>query len=361
MELNRIIYGAWAVLLLGAVCIAAYNLKPRTAELQADSEIGEPGNINAPTTETMQSKVEPTEFLQDKAPGRLPVVSDTDPLADAKVKALRRIVKEEMPGASADEVKIWTDEFKDLPEDAVRFLLKQKRQSDGIPSIVIPDPAQQPAAVDPPNSDSLAETLSRIKQITVRNLMNQHTFGYRRQSAEFFGTANGIRIAELRTRAVSPKPVLTEQPFDFVPRNGYFAVTEDGQTWFTKAGRFTADADGRLSLRIGDRSLLVDGLAALPEGTTSISVSDSGELMAKGTGDETSLGQFRVATFLDATRLNTEDGCLLTPTDASGPPSFQKQPSVWQGGLEPSNVDSTEEQQLLERIAEWSALLGLPR
>lgn len=360
MEMNRIIYGAWAVLLLGAVCIAAYNLEPSTAELQQSSEIGESGSPDAfaSLAQSDQGRVEPTEFLQDRVPGRLPVVSDTDPLADAKLKVLRRIVKEEMPDASADEVRIWTEEFKDLPEDAVRFMLKQKRRSDGAPPIAIPELV--PETATPPNQSALAVTIEKAKAITTRNLMNQNTWGYRRQTVEFFGSSTDrIQIAEVTTRSRSDANPLAEtgRQFDFATRDGLFVLIEDGETWFTNVGRFSLNNDRQLSLRVGDRELIPEGINAVPKGATSVQISDSGELTATVGADQTTLGRFRVATFLDAARLYTDDGCLFRQHGASGQPRFVDKPTILQGCLEPSNVLPSEEERLLEQLQQWSELL----
>ena len=48
------------------------------------------------------------------------------------MRALRRILREEMPGASPEEMEVWAEQFRDLPEETVRFLLQQKRHTDSL-------------------------------------------------------------------------------------------------------------------------------------------------------------------------------------------------------------------------------------
>lgn len=353
MPVNRLIYGAWGLILLGAVAIAGYNLKPHAGDRESQA-------VESPATGTVSDAgLQLAEFEQDQVPGRLPVVSDQDPLADTKLKTLRRIVSEEMPSASAEEVKIWTNEFQDLPEEAVRFLLRQKRESDGdtpsvaeVPQIDIP----APIAV---NMGSTPAALAEARSVVVGNLINSATVGFRRKLVEFTGLddkyGTGLGIAEVRFQ-MTPGPLSNSgNTFDIALETpGFFAVLDGERELFTRVGRFKLNDEQRLVTSHGWQVL---GVKEIPEGVTNVEISEAGDVTAVVDGMDHELGKLRVATFLDSSRLRSADGCFFEPTAASGHAQYAQRYAVKQGWIEGSNADSRRERAMLQQLEEWDSLV----
>ncbi len=348
MQPNRMMYGAWAILLAAAATIAVVNSREKSVQAEP-----EPALETQEVVEDKPLSVNRVGFTQ-QAPGRLPVVSDKDPLAEAKLKELRRIVADEMPNASSEEADIWTEEFRDLPEDAVRFLLRQKiksgagEQTTKSPLVQVPSP---PAELAAPSTDMLSKAIG----IVSANLMNTKTVGYRRRIVEFAGTESAATIAEVRTDIVAGQRVSTGGTLDLALESGYFAVTEGQSRYFTRVGRF-ALIDGRIGLLIGTRTLLVEGVREIPAEATAIAIADDGAVTAVTREKDVEVGRVAVFEFLDASRLQRADGCLLVESAASGTGSPVASPVVKQGWLEQSNVNGPEEQRLLDTLRGWRKL-----
>lgn len=354
MKANRLVYGAWAVVLAGAIGFAALEVQTRTgrtAEKQPSPAAGDVG-----TAEPLPLEVRTASFQQDQPPGHLPVISDNDPLADAKLKALRRIVAEEMPGASEQEMDVWTEQFMDLPEETVRFLLRQKRTSDGVPPAAVPPPPES-AIVGSPAS----ETLVTAHEIQRCNLMNVATTGFRRRLIEFEGhfarSQPGVQIAEIRFDMSLGQMRQTGRSLDFAVNGpGFFHLTSEQGSRFTRCGRFRIGTDRHIVLVFGGRELPLASVDAVPEDTEEILVTPDGEVTARLPESTVSLGSIRVARFLDASRMNSDGGCLFEPTARSGPPRFPGASAIQQGWLEGSNARPDVEQRLLKQIEAWQEL-----
>lgn len=359
MAINRLIYGAWGILLLSAVVIAGANLKPASIDAQT-SELGESVQIPEPLP-ALADTVENVEFTQEQVPGRLPIVSDSDPLAEPKLKALRKLVAEQMPGASDQEIKIWSNEFQDLPEEAVKFLLQQKRESgfDRVPLLEPNDSLPVSMTPDPPSTEG---TLRQAHSIVVGNLLNSATPGYRRKLVEFDSRSSvlategaGLDIAEVRYQMTAGPITETGNTFDLALRGpGFFALSDGNNERFTRVGRFKLNADRRLTSSAG---WILQGVKAVPEGVTQVRVSDTGEVVAPVDQTVHNLGRIKVARFLDASRLGSTDGCMFEPTGTSGGPNYDQPCSVIQGSIEGSNADPETERRRLKQLDDWRTLL----
>ena len=357
MQPNRLIYGAWGLLLVGAAVIAVANS-------QSESEIktGDPSQLNAEVTPEPGGQsassglaVTPAGFAQDEAPRRLPVVSDSDPLAAAKLKELRRIVSEEMPGASDVQLDVWTEEFADMPEEAVRMMLQQRRELKGLPpaKTSVSVPVTEPVRVQVAATSIDRAVSFEARAIVLRNLANANTVGYCRRVVEFAGSSatSLLNIAELRFDMSSPLPVHTGRSMDFSVTSGFFVVEDGDRSLFTRAGRFSVGEDQHLVLRVDGRQLKLAGLKPLPKRHRAASRLRSRRCERNcRRGVETKLGQIRVARFLDASRMASDDGCLFSATSASGSPIDVAAPQVRQGELTQSNVDVRAERQMLELL-----------
>ena len=351
MLVNRIVYGSWVVILLCAVAVAAFNLKVRQTPQQEASLPAQQSDQDVPT-----GPLQAVGF-QDDTPGRLPVVSDKDPLAETKLKELRRIVSEELPSASDEQVQIWAEEFKDVPEQMVRFMLRQKRSNDDVPPALV---KPVPSAVAKSPTSGLPESLEAIahaRSVVVGNLMNTNTVGHKAQVVEFATTdGGGVQVAETRYLMTPGRLRQTSRRFDLAVVEGFFVVSANQKSYFTRAGRFTMNAKRRLVLRIGESEYQLDGVDQLPIDVTDFEVSPNGKVTASTEAGPVNLGKIKVATFLDASRLVSPGNCVFSESAESGTARFGNTPEIQQGSLELSNSEPGDAQAELDRLNQWETL-----
>ncbi|HTH96271.1 MAG TPA: flagellar basal-body rod protein FlgG, partial [Stellaceae bacterium] len=137
----------------------------------------------------------------------------------------------------------------------------------------------------------------------------------------------------------------TQNPLDVaIQGDGYFQVQmPDGTTSYTRAGSFQLNAQRQIVTADG---YLIQPNITIPQGTTSITIDASGEVMADvaGTTNPQNVGQITLAVFPNPAGLSAYGQNLFSETQASGAPIVQN-PGVsdtgvlQQGFLETSNVD----------------------
>src|SRR5574337_117157 len=130
--------------------------------------------------------------------------------------------------------------------------------------------------------------------------------------------------------------------------NGFFEVQlPDGTIGYTRDGSFQLDAQGRL---VTSGGLPVANGITVPQGATSISISETGVVSATlaGNPQPQQLGQLAMSSFINAAGLQPVGQNMYKESAASGPPQ-QGQPGtnglgfIRQGSLETSNVNVSEE------------------
>lgn len=130
--------------------------------------------------------------------------------------------------------------------------------------------------------------------------------------------------------------------------NGFFEVQlPDGTIGYTRDGSFQLDSQGRL---VTSGGLPVANGITVPQGATSISISESGVVSATlaGNPQPQQLGQLAMSSFINAAGLQPVGQNMYKESAASGPPQ-QGQPGtnglgvMRQGFLETSNVNVVEE------------------
>ncbi len=128
--------------------------------------------------------------------------------------------------------------------------------------------------------------------------------------------------------------------------DGFFEIVRDGQSYYSRDGGFTRDADGFIVTANGDR---LQPEFAIPAGTTSINIDANGLLVAQDAQQQT-LGtvQLTLRNFINPAGLKNVGGNLYIETDASGPPTEANPGSngvgtLAQRFLETSNVNVTDE------------------
>ena len=130
--------------------------------------------------------------------------------------------------------------------------------------------------------------------------------------------------------------------------NGFFEIQlPDGTIGYTRDGSFKLDAQGRL---VTSGGLPVANGITVPQGATSISISESGVVSATlaGNPQPQQLGQLAMSSFINAAGLQPVGQNMYKESAASGAPQ-QGQPGtnglgvMRQGFLETSNVNVVEE------------------
>jgi flagellar basal-body rod protein FlgF len=197
---------------------------------------------------------------------------------------------------------------------------------------------------------------------TANNLANANTIGYRRdrlfvtalnERLDIEGAPTSDRLTEQAADTSAGQLEETGNPLDVALRGeGLFEVMDEatGAMRYTRAGRFTADAEGTLRTPGG---LVVQGDAGplqLPPNAGTVEIDDAGRISADGQP----VGQLRVVTFADASRLQRLDGATFAPGDAV--PQDAQAPGVIQGSVERANVNPIRE--MTEMIEQFRLFEG---
>lgn len=128
--------------------------------------------------------------------------------------------------------------------------------------------------------------------------------------------------------------------------DGFLEVERaDGQSAYTRDGSLKVGADGRIMTSNG--LPVLSGFQPVPEGTTSISISASGDVTVSGSSGTQSY-RLQLIRFANPGGLESMGGNLYSETAASGLPETGNPAedgfgSVLQGYLEASNVNVVEE------------------
>ncbi|MFH1851439.1 MAG: flagellar basal-body rod protein FlgG [Candidatus Neomarinimicrobiota bacterium] len=205
------------------------------------------------------------------------------------------------------------------------------------------------------------------------NLANVNTSGFKKSNIEFQDllyetiqsgageSANGNeKPAEIQI-GLGNRPVSTYKSFSqgnitetgnpldiAINGMGFLQVSQpDGGYAYTRDGALRINSNGNLVTPAG---LLISPEITLPEGITSINVSQEGTLSVLISGDTMpqEVGQLELASFMNPAGLRSIGGNLYIETESSGPaatgtPGEEGFGAVVQGYLEKSNVDVVQE------------------
>ncbi|MBB4479076.1 MULTISPECIES: flagellar basal-body rod protein FlgG [Rhizobium] len=211
-------------------------------------------------------------------------------------------------------------------------------------------------------------------EVIANNIANINTTGFKRARAEFTdllyqterakGVANranqavvpeganiglGVQTSAVRNLHLQGELTQTGNDLDIaLIGKGFFQIqSTDGTTLYTRAGAFNKNDQGQL--------VTIDGYEVLPgitipQGSTELTVSRSGEVSVKlpGATDTTVLGQLTLADFVNEAGLQPIGDNLFQETAASGEavvgnPDEEGFGYMKQGYLESSNVDPVKE------------------
>jgi flagellar basal-body rod protein FlgG len=203
------------------------------------------------------------------------------------------------------------------------------------------------------------------------NLANVNTTGYKKSNIEFqdllydsirlpgaeAGNGNqlptGLDVGH-GTRAVATTKVFTEgeltqtgERLDMaIQGDGFFQVTRpDGTLAYTRDGSLKTNSQGQITT--SDGLPVANGFQPIPTGTTSVTISSSGQVTTTG-ANGTQNSQVTLVRFANPAGLQSVGGNLYLETQASGTPETGNPGengfgSLQQGYLESSNVSVVQE------------------
>lgn len=203
------------------------------------------------------------------------------------------------------------------------------------------------------------------------NLANVNTAGFKKSRAQFEDlfyqelravgaeTASGGQVPAgiqvgLGVRPISVQKIFTQGNFvetgnelDWaIEGNGFFKVIHNDEEVYTRAGTFSRDGEGFIVTQDGDR---LQPEFAIPEGTASIAIDNSGLLTALDVNQQILAStQLTLFDFINPGGLKALGHNLFAETEASGNPieanpGIDGMGTIAQRFLETSNVDITEE------------------
>jgi len=211
-------------------------------------------------------------------------------------------------------------------------------------------------------------------EVISNNIANMNTVGFKRQRAEFqdllyqtlvmpgaqssdqgtivpTGVQIGAGVKAGSTYRITTQGSLTrtDNKLDLaIDGRGFFQVTmPSGEIAYTRAGNLSTNDQGQL---VTEDGYLIEPSVTIPQGTTSISISPSGQVSVSQDGQTAPqvVGQLELATFLNEAGLEAVGGNLLKESGASGAATTGVPGSVGigklvQGYTEASNVDPVSE------------------
>lgn len=159
----------------------------------------------------------------------------------------------------------------------------------------------------------------------------------------------GVRVVSTERLHSQGNLTKTDNPKDVAINGGGFfqVLMPDGASAYTRDGSFQTNSEGQLVTSSGFQ---IQPAITIPQNATSITIARDGivSVTQAGTTNSVQVGQLQLATFVNASGLESKGENLYAETDASGAPN-QVNPGVdgagvlSQGYVEASNVNVVEE------------------
>ena len=132
--------------------------------------------------------------------------------------------------------------------------------------------------------------------------------------------------------------------------DGFFRVSDGVETFYTRAGNLSVNANGDLVIASADRGRIFDEGIQIPPQAQDIAVGSDGTITVRLPGEQelTPIGQVQLARFINPQGLLQRGENLYAETAASGPPLVSNPGldgvgQLRQGFLEQSNVEPVRE------------------
>ncbi len=279
-------------------------------------------------------------------------------------RQLESLILRMFPDAAAETVAAWADAYSDMDLGEVEFILEQKRSLSGsldseIATAMLGTPLGATTAeslLSPQAMSPIVEAQNAVRS----NLQSAWSSGYRRtvvipEAVSNQSIPGSIALTprqvtmfrSFETGQLQPSPVPTHVAI--ASKNGALMFCLDGNL-FTRRGDFQRLADGRLGLVTSSGSYALKDSTPIPESVTSIEITTSGEIMYDAEGQPVSAGLVGIVELSELNRLQTVDGVFFTSEtlNASSVPAANAELTTYQ--LEMSNVNRTDDTQLLELL-----------
>ena len=210
---------------------------------------------------------------------------------------------------------------------------------------------------------ALNTSFSKLRS-TANNIANSSTPGFKQTRVDQVeSAAGGSRVSNI-TRSTEPGvPVTTSRALDLtISGDGYFALSDNGKTVYSRNGTFNVSKDGYIENSQGQRLLGFTGSGQSGElnihttnsSVNGISIDKQGNVQAQLTdGSSAKVGQVAVAQFNNPQGLQNNGNSTFVATQSSGDatlnyPGSANHGEILSGQLESSNVNL--EQQLVGLI-----------
>ena len=309
----------------------------------------------APSTSSSPSSIEKTTETSTAQ------VTVANPEARRQLESL---ILRMFPDAAAVTVAAWADAYAEMDLGEVEFILEQKRSLSGsLDSEIATAMLGTPLVATTAESLLSPHAISPIveAQNAVRcNLQSAWSCGYRRtvvipEAVSNQSIPGSIALAprqvtmfrSFETGELQPSPVPTHVAI--ASKNGALMFCLDGNL-FTRRGNFQRLADGRLGLVTSSGSYALKDSTPIPESVTSLKITTSGEIMYDAEGQPVSAGHVGIVELSELNRPQTVDGVFFTgeTLNASSVTAANAELMTYQ--LEMSNVNRTDDTQLLELL-----------
>lgn len=403
--------------------------KPPTL-FQSDALEELPPQVQLASSEPQLEVAAPTEQQEIAAapkPEALTPPTDAAPIeaaAPGPATPLRQLLVKIMPDSEADQLDIWEEQFEGMPLEAVAQIFQIRENIDQPTNIIVADVPKRklpPLPLDledgPVTPDDFQGDLSFSLESPseeaelepsdsalifalnncLHNIANAHTVGFKRATVQLSPLKSipvripgaqdssgkrtavgievglGVEVAGTVRDFTQGKFIKSTRPLDFaISGDGFFQVTDRTNTYYTRYGAFSIDADGELVLATAQGAFNLEPSITIPADATGIIISTSGnvEVQQAGVAQLTQVGQLQLARFINPGGLSAVGGNLYEETGASGGPmvgtcGLEGLGTIKQYLLEASNVDLQQElltmRQLQEQIAALRQARGILR
>ncbi|MBI1348055.1 hypothetical protein GC163_17415 [bacterium] len=337
----------------------------------------------------------------DAAPARLPDTELPDlqetnskppeHQTSAKGSAVRSIIEQQLPDATAEEHEIWFNQLKNLPPGVVEDMLRLRQEIrrpnsplwNPLPSLSLP-PATIPPSVPhasksvhtglPSMSEAVApetiDALRRMREVHRQNLLHAHTRGYCRQvpmvspvqrtspagQSELALRWDGISIEYTEQHVIE-----THHALDLMATGECLLeiATPDGSA-YTPSARIVIDAEGRMGVSAGTEIFPLVPEVTVPATMVHVAIDSNGQVRGwtVDSKEPEKLGQLLVALPRNAASMTYGPQGWLIPQTPEAPihravPGTGYHAQLMIGYLTTSNIDVEDEQARLDEVETW--------
>jgi hypothetical protein len=279
-------------------------------------------------------------------------------------RQLESLIRRMFPDAKPDTISVWAEAYDGMDLGEVEFILEQKRAMSGsldseIATAMLGTPlgtASAETLLSPQNLSPIVEAQNAIRM----NLQCAWSSGYRRmvvipeavnnQSLAGVVSSTPRQVTMFRsfeTGRLQPSPVPTHVAIG--SKNGALMFCLEGNM-YTRRGDFQRLADGRLGLVTSTGSFALKDSTPIPESTTTPEITPMGEIFYDAGGQPTSAGHVGIVELSELNRLQTVDGVFFTSETPMQSPVEALQAELVIHSLELSNVNRSDDTQLLELL-----------